>query len=141
MTLWATVPTTGPEYMQRVCKGKKRCLGLVFTGEGDNPGKQIYEPPVPMIYSLPVIWVLVKKVQEGFIISLNCKNITSTPWMFYDNQDLHKKRNYPQKNIDQEIFLNCIKPKPGAEITAAYFHLPPLVNLDTVTGEKVSKLA
>ena len=138
ITVWHTVPPTVPEYMEKVCQGKKRCLALVFMEEDDDPAKLIYEPSVHLKYSQPVIWVLVKKVQDGFIISLNCKNSTRTSWMLYNKQYLHKDRKYPKRKIDREIFLHCIKPKPGDQITAAFFHLPPLVNLDKRTGVKVS---
>ena len=106
---------------------------MVFQ-ETDAQDKQINEP-FAIRYSRPIIWVFVKKVKGGLIIHLHCKNITSPSWVFYDNLALHQKRKYPKRNMEDEIFLNCIKPKPGDEITAAYFHLPPLVNLDTATGE------
>ena len=91
-----------------------------------------------MRYSRRIICFFVKKVKEGFIIHLQCKNVISPSWVFYDNLALHQQRKYRKINMEDEIFLHCIKPKPGDEITAAYFHLPPLVNLDPATGEKVS---
>ena len=122
--------------MQRVCQGKKRCIGVVFL-ETDSQETQIYEP-FAMRYSRPIIWSFVQKVKDGFIIHLQCKNVISPSWVFYDNLALHLQRKYPKRNMEDEIFLHCIKPMPGDEITAAYFHLPPLVNLDPATGEKVS---
>ena len=122
--------------MQRLCQGKKRCLGVVLQ-EADSQETQIYEP-FAMRYSRPIIWVFVKKVKEGLIIHLHCKNVTSPSWVFYDNLALHQERKYRKRNMEDEIFLHCFKPMPGDGITAAYFHLPPLVNLDPATGEKVN---
>ena len=36
------------------------------------------------------------------------------------------------------FFEVCVKPATGSVITGAFFHLPPFVNVDKKTGEKVS---
>ena len=37
-----------------------------------------------------------------------------------------------------EAFLElCVKPEAGSVVTGAFFHLPPFVNVDKETGDKV----
>ena len=102
-----------------------------------NIQDQLYEMP-DFPYSIPVVWTTIQKIDVGLIVTLNCKNITSSRMMFYDKKFMHVVRKYERKDLQAEIFNQCIKPTPGDTITAAFFHLPPLVNVNFDKGEKVS---
>ena len=72
------------------------------------------------------------------MVQLNCKNITkASKFPVYQKLNSYLKTAYDRKSIKKEIFNHCIKPKPGTEITASFFHLVPLINIMEVPGEIV----
>ena len=141
VTVWKSVPTSGPEFQKSTCKDKKRCFGLV-VGESntdlDQLGANIYEPTLPFKYSRAVNWVLLKPIKGGSLIQINCKNNTrAAKFPIYDDMARYAKFNIPQVHLKKKVFDVCTKPKEGDGITASFFHLVPLINILEVPGEIV----
>ena len=144
VTVWKSVPPSGPEFQKNICKNKKRCFGLVFGASDadlDQLGANIYEPTLPFKYSRAVNWILLKPIKGGSLIQINCKNNTkAAKFPMYENKETYAKFKIPEKHLKMSVFDVCIKPKEGEGITASFFHLVPLINILEVPGEIVSFL-
>ena len=177
VTVWKSVPASGPEFVRSLCQGMKRwevtwpsgdlhllirCLGLVL-GDADSDleklAANIYEPTLPFKFSRATNWVLIKPlrvrpwslwlekkswfwIQEGYLLQLSCKNNTNAAkFPVYRDENIYRKFNIQKRGLSQSIFDICVKPKSGELITASYFHLVPLINIEEVPGEIVSFLS
>ena len=80
-------------------------------------------------------------IQEGYLLQLSCKNNTNAAkFPVYRDENIYRKFNIQKRGLSQSIFNVCVKPKSGELITASYFHLVPLINIEEVPGEIVSFL-
>ena len=81
-------------------------------------------------------------IQEGYLLQLSCKNNTNAAkFPVYRDETIYKKFNIQKRGLSQSIFDVCVKLKSGELITASYFHLVPLINIEEVPGEIVSFLS
>ena len=79
------------------------------------------------------------KIQEGYLLQLSCKNNTNAAkFPVYRDENIYRRFNIQKRGLSQTIFDVCVKPKSGELITASYFHLVPLINVEEVPGEIVS---
>ena len=80
---WPSIPPSGPAIMASMCEGWRRCVALVMLDEMDAMDQEIGEPPLQLKYSLAVAWVMIKRVEEGFVVRLKCGQ-KMKHWMQYD---------------------------------------------------------
>ena len=65
VTVWKNVPRSGPQYLRDLCRGMKKCYGLVLADKHEDLDKlsvDIHEPPLDFKYSNAVNWILLKQV-------------------------------------------------------------------------------
>ena len=75
----------------------------------------------------------------GYLVQLSCKNNTNaSKFPVYSDENTYRKFNIQKRSLSQSIFDVCVKPKSTELITASYFHLVPLINIEEVPGEIVS---
>ena len=74
--------------MTKLCQGWKKCVALVLVEEEEPMDQRIGEPEAQLKFSIPVVWVLAKRVKNGFILRLQCRG-GGRLWMHYDEPDSH----------------------------------------------------
>lgn len=80
---WPSVPPTGQTVMASMCVGWRSCVALVLLKESDTMEQQIKMPLVQLRFSLGLAWVMIKRIQLGFIVRLQCGQKIKH-WMHYD---------------------------------------------------------
>ena len=61
-------------------------MALVMMEEEGAMDQKIGEPAAQLKFSLPVAWVLIKRVKDGFVMRLQCGG-RGRLWMHYDEPD------------------------------------------------------
>ena len=72
--------------MAKLCQGWRKCVALVMMEEEGAMDQKIGEPAAQLKFSLPVAWVLIKRVKDGFVMRLQCGG-RGRLWMHYDEPD------------------------------------------------------
>ena len=76
--------------MAKLCQGWRKCVALVMMEEEEAMDQEIGEPVVQLKFSLPVVWVLIKRVKDGFMMRLQCGG-SGRLWMQYDEPDRYHR--------------------------------------------------
>ena len=114
LTVWASPPPASPG-----CGAWRRCAGLVVAGQQAWSAPPP-EPPRPRLTAVPA-WLLL----AGHRLRLYCGGVAAASWVL----------RLPAPPLATEISRLCTRPPPGSPVTAAFFHLPPLVNTVQVLGQ------